>query len=158
MFIAMAWVRLSANASDASAVAVYWSSKTGHFFLSHLFITHRGQLPVSGMISVQVVVPDIRCHILFHISPRRLGHKQQPFVFHAAPEALHYRVIPAGTHVTHAGVLRRNPRNFCHRCHFFRRSALLRRFPLNFGLLLKRGHPVDSTRRPYPGKKIAVNA
>ncbi len=31
---------------------VHWSSKSGHFFLSHLFITHRRQIPVSGMMPV----------------------------------------------------------------------------------------------------------
>ncbi len=31
---------------------MHWSSKSGHFFLSHLFITHRRQIPLSGMMPV----------------------------------------------------------------------------------------------------------
>jgi len=54
------------------------------------------------MISLKIVVPDIRCHILLHIGPRWLRHKQQPFMFQAAPEAFHYRVIPAGSNISHA--------------------------------------------------------
>lgn len=81
---------------------MYWSSKSGHFFLSHLLITHERQLPVSRMISVKIVVTDIHCHVLLHAVPRRLVYKLQPLMFQASPEALHHRIVPTGSHISHA--------------------------------------------------------
>lgn len=71
-------------------------------FFSHLFIAHGRQLPVSSMISLKIVVTDIRRHVLLHEGPRRLGDQQQLLMFQTPPEALHHRIVPAGADVSHA--------------------------------------------------------